>query len=455
MSRAPRTVAAAGRRFVLLTAMRWLPAGLVAPVVVLLASARGLTPSDIGLVFVAHSVVALLLELPTGGLADLLGRRPVMLLAAALQTLGLLVLASAGDLATFAAAFALVGAARALDSGPLEAWYVDAVHVLDPDADITGGLSRAAAATGAGLAFGTIAGGAVPAVLARLGGEGMLAAPFLVAAAMQLAYLGAVATLVVPVSTAVPGDAGRAAPGSRWSALGGAVRGVPAVVRDTVALTGRDPVLRRIVALSFLTGIVLAGLELLGPLHFARLAGGTTEGTAVFGVVLVAAFTAAAVGSSLAPGARRLARGSTAVASAALFVLSATAVAGVAAATVVWVAAVAFAAFYLCNGLGWPLRQQLMHRRVESRQRATTVSASSFALMLGGICGGLVIPRLAEAATLAVGFWASVVPMLLSVLLSLRLEHAPAPAAEPPAAEPAEVDPAAGVRDPSAEVAAD
>ena len=141
------SAASAGRRFVVLTALRWLPLGLSAPVTVLLASARGLSPADIGVVLAVYSTVTLLLELPTGGLADAIGHRPVLALSGLLTVAGLLTMVVADGMALFAVAWALHGAGWALDSGPLEAWYVDAVHAADPAADVTPGLSRAASAT--------------------------------------------------------------------------------------------------------------------------------------------------------------------------------------------------------------------------------------------------------------------------------------------------------------------
>lgn len=423
MRNRPLSVDSAGRRFVALTAMRWLPVGIAAPVVVLLASSRGLGPSEIGMVFVVHSTVALLLELPTGGLADALGRRPVLVLSSMLHVAGFLTLAVASDLLVFGAAFALVGAARALDSGPLESWYVDAVGVASPAADVTPGLSRAAAASGAGLAFGCVVGGAAPAVLTSFEGEAVMAAPFLVAAVLQALYLVAIVVLVVPV--------GPHSSGAPVAAMRNALREVPGIVRDTGRLAGRDPVLRRLVALSFLAGVVLSTLELVGPLHFARLTGSTTEGSAVFGVVMAASFTCSALGASLATRARRLARGSTAWASAALFCACAVAVSAVAASTLVVAAGLGYAAFYLVNAVGWPLRQQLMHSRVGSGRRATTVSASSFALMAGGIGGSLLMPALAEATSLTAAFWACLVPLVASAWLSLGLGRGGTPAGAP------------------------
>lgn len=398
------TVASAERRYVALTALRWFPLGISIPVTVLLASSRGLSAADIGVVFALHSVVALTLELPTGGLADAIGIRPVLVLSALLQIAGLLTLAIAHNLLAFGAAFALVGAGRALDSGPLEAWYVDAVHLHDDGADVTAGLARAAVVEGAGLALGAVVGGLAPALAAS---SDALVLPFLLAAAIDVVYLVAVVALVVPLGPTNDTPA--------------AVLTVRSIVRDTVRLAARDRVLRQLLTLAFLVGTVLSTLELIGPLRFAELTGSRTEGTAVFGVVMAASFTAAALGAALATTARRAARGSLARTSAALFVICVLAVSGIALTSALLMTGLAYAVFYLANAAGWPLRQQLMHSRVQAAQRSTSVSALSFALMIGVVAGSLLVPRLAEATSLSVAFWAAAAPLLLAGLLSLRL----------------------------------
>lgn len=416
MSLTPRQ---AQRRFVGLTALRWLPLGLAAPVTVLLMTSRGLSAADIGVTVAVYGLVTLLLELPTGGLADAIGHRPVLVLSGLLSVAALLLMVVADGLVLFTLAWVVFGASRALDSGPLEAWYVDTVHQADPAADVTPGLSRAGAADGLGLAFGAVLGGLLP----LLTGDDAtaLTIPLLAAAALTVVSVGAVVVLVVPLDTA--GRSGAAA-------LGAGVREVPRVVRATVVLVSRDRLLRLLWVISFLTGIVLTALELLGPLHFADLAGGLTEGSAVFGVVMAISFAAAGVGALLAPSARHLARGSVAWVSAVLSVLGAAAVVAVAVAPGVVVAGVAFALFYLCNGGSWPLRQQLLHEQTTSVQRSTTVSATSLALMLGGMLGSLLLPRLAEAGGNPAGFLAAAGALLLMAGVSLWLRPAPTGARE-------------------------
>ena len=418
-------VRSATRRYVGLTALHWLPVGLSAPVTVLLASARGLSPADIGVVVAVYSVVVLVLELPTGGLADALGHRPVLVLAGLLTTAGLLLLAVADSTALFALAWALKGVGRALDSGPLEAWYVDAVHAADADADVTPGLSRAGAADGAGLCLGAVLGGLLP-LLADGTGDAVLVLPVLLAAALSLVSVAAVAVLVVPVGTPR---------GSGVTALRAGVRAVPAVVRDTARLVSRDRLLRRVLAVSLLVGAVLTTLELLGPLHVAELTGSRTEGAALFGVVMAVSYAAAGLGALLAPAVRRLARGSVAGATTGLAVLGSLAVATVTAAGPLALGAL-FAVFYVANAAAWPLWKQVLHGRVGAGQRATALSASSLALQVGALGGSLLVPRLAEAAGTGAGFLAAAGALLTVGLVSvgLRPRHSTAPDPGTPAA---------------------
>jgi MFS family permease len=408
----------AQRRYVGLTALRWLPVGISAPVTVLLATSRGLSPADIGFTVAVYGLVTLLLELPTGGLADAIGHRPVLVLSGVLSAASLLLMVVADSVPLFALAWAVQGAGRALDSGPLEAWFVDSVHTADPGADVTTGLSRAGAADGLGLSFGAILGGVLPLVVGQ--DSAALAIPLVLAAALTVVSVVGVLFLVVPLRTSDRSGA---------AALAAGVREVPRIVRDTAVLVTRDRVLRVLWIISFLTGTVLTTMELLGPLHFAELGGGLAEGSAVFGVVMAVSFAAAGLGALLAPWGRRLARGSVAWASLGFAVLGTVTMVGVALAPGVAVAAVAYALFYLFNGAGWPLRQQLMHEQTTSAQRSTTVSAKSLALMLGGMLGSLLIPRLAEAAGYPAGFLAGAAALALIAVVSLGLRPArPAPA---------------------------
>ena len=409
------TVKQATRRFVALTALRWLPVGITIPVTVLLALSRGLTLAQIGAVFVVHSVTVVLLELPTGGLADAIGRRPVLVASGLLHVGSCAAYATADGVPGFVLATFLLGAGRALDSGPLQAWYVDAVHVADPDADVTPGLSRAGAADCLALSAGAVLGGVTPALLEGSPAS-VLVLPYVAAGALSLLSVTAVLLLVTPT--------GPPRTGSAVAALRSGLRDVPRTVRSTVRLARHDDALRRVMLLSLACGVALGTLELLGPTLFRDLSGSTTGGSAVFGVVMALSFLAGALGSVLAPHSRRLARGSTPHAVAGLTLLSGLCLAGVAGTRTVLLAALAYAAFYLANAASWPLLHAVLHGRVDASGRATALSASSLALMLGGGSSDLLNPQIVAVAGRPAAYATAAAVVAAAAAVALRL---PAP----------------------------
>src|SRR5688500_18632068 len=125
---------------------------------------RGLTLAQIGLAVAAQGLVVLLLELPTGGLADALGRRPVLLTAAAVNLASLALFVVADTFALLVAVWLLQGVYRALDSGPLESWYVDASLAADPDAAYEKGLGQGGTVLGLAISAGALFGGGLVAL---------------------------------------------------------------------------------------------------------------------------------------------------------------------------------------------------------------------------------------------------------------------------------------------------
>jgi hypothetical protein len=408
----PATVRSATRRLVCLTVLRWLPVGLTAPVTVLLAQARGLSLAEIGLLFTVHGLVVVALELPTGGLADVLGRRPVVVAGAALHLVSCLVFATATSFPGFLVAVLILGLGRALDSGPVEAWYVDNVHRIDPAADVAPGLSRHSAADGGSLAIGAVVGGLLPGLLGRLGGEG-LALPYVGAAVLDLVFVAAVVRLLT--ENRPPRE------GSVPAALAEGIRAVPATVAGALRLAVTDGPMRLVLLLTAAGGVGLVACELLGPLRFAELAGGADDGAAVYGTALAASFAVAAVGAMAAPALRRLLRGSTRITCAALGLLGASGIAVLAGPDLLVAAALGFAAYYLAHGSAWPLQSAVLHSRVTAAHRATAVSAMSLAMALGGILGNLVIPRLAAAVSLDAAFLVVAAVVLVGAGACLRL----------------------------------
>ncbi len=430
---APRSVRSATRRLVGLTTLRWLPVGLTAPIIVLLAQARGLSLAEIGLLFTVHGIVVIALELPTGGLADVLGRRPVVVAGAVLHLLSCVLYATAMTFAGFLLGVLALGIGRALDSGPVEAWYVDTVHRIDPAADVAPGLARHSAADGGGLAVGAVVGGLLPGLLGGAGANA-LAVPYVAAAVLDVIYVGVVLRLLT--EDRPPRE------GSVRAALAAGARAVPGTVAGAVRLAVTDGPMRLVLLLTAVGGVGLVGCELLGPVRFADLAGGADDGAAVYGTVLAASFAAAALGAMTVTALRRLFRGSTRITCAVLGVLGAGGLAALAGPDVLAVAAVGFAVYYVAHGSTWPLLSTVLHSRVSAANRATAVSAMSLAMALGGILGNLAIPGLASGVSPDAAFLLVAGVVLVGAVACLGLPRIAVPDAVVPE-EPLEPVPGA------------
>ena len=189
------TAAAAQRRLLVLTATRWFPVGLTIGLTTLLMVEREMSLSDIGLIFATQGFVVLALELPTGGLADAIGRRPVLILAGAVGIGSAVLFLLAQTLPAFMLALALQGIYRALDSGPLEAWYVDTVHADDAGIPVERALSLSATVLGLAIAGGALASGGLVA-WHPIDQTSPLLLPFFIALALSLAHLLLTAALV-------------------------------------------------------------------------------------------------------------------------------------------------------------------------------------------------------------------------------------------------------------------
>ncbi|WP_051809104.1 hypothetical protein [Streptomyces sp. NRRL S-378] len=386
---------AARRRYVTVCVLFWLPLGLTIAPLILLLTERGLTPAAVAGCFAAHSLTVVALELPTGGLSDALGRRGV-LAAAGVANLAALTLVGLGTAPwQLGLGMVLMGAGRALSSGPAEAWYVDTVQAsAGPGAELRTGLARGSSAKSAALASGTLLGGALPWLLglgpdlgARLSAatSGLvlpLAVPLLLGAAVEIVFVAhALAALTEPARPP--------------TTLRRVLRGIPATVSGGLRLGGRDQLVRRVLLGAAGAGSALSVVELLTPGRTAALTGAPESGAVLFALLACAGFACSAVGSHLAPRTAALAgSGERAVlvslcaGAGGLFLLAATAASTGAGPAVL--AAAGFGLVYLGLGAAGPNEGELLHRRVEGSGRATALSVQSLALQLSAALTGAI-----------------------------------------------------------------
>jgi len=151
------------RSYMTLAGMYTLAASLIWSVNTLFLLDTGL---GIGEVFIANALFSagmVLFEIPTGVVADTLGRRVSYLLSVAilgLTTVLYLVAAQAeASLAVFGGISVFMGLGFTFYSGALEAWLVDGLKAVDGDHDLDHVFARGQQVSGASMFVGTIAGG--------------------------------------------------------------------------------------------------------------------------------------------------------------------------------------------------------------------------------------------------------------------------------------------------------
>jgi predicted MFS family arabinose efflux permease len=413
-------VGAVRRRFLVLIGLRWFGTGLLIPIFTLLMVSRGLTLPEIGLVAATQGLTILILELPTGGLSDALGRRPVLLLSSVFATAALLTLYLADSAAGFILAAFLLGIFRALDSGPLEAWFVDTTHAADPEVPIESGLAAGSTVLSLGIAAGALLSGGLIALdpLPEIETFGL---PVLLALLMAVVSLIAIAALMTEVR-----------PGPGLGAVTASVRAVPGVVREGFGLVRRSRVLATLVAVELSWGFAIIAFESLFPLRLAEIVGGTAEAGALMGPASSAAWFASAAGAAfIVLVSRRIGVATTALG---LRLVQAVTILGIGLLTGPVGVIGAYLACYLAHGASNPMHTTLLHREVDAGHRTTVLSLNSMVFHPAAAVGSLVLTSIAAASSLTTAIVVGGIVCALAAPLYLparRAERARAAAGEP------------------------
>ena len=375
------------RRFLALIALRWLPVGFLMPIFVLVPLSRGLSLTEIGVVFAAQGLVVLALELPTGGLSDALGRRPVLLIASGVAIVSMALFTVADSAAMFIVAMVLQGVYRALDSGPLEAWFVDATLAADPNAEIEHSLGRSSALLSIAIAVGSLVSGGLVALHPIAAIDPMLL-PLAVALFLHVVQPIAIGALMTEEPRPRNVDA-----------IVASIRSVPSIIGQGLGLLRSSRVLLGLILVEASWGFAMVTFESLFPIRLSELVGGTDSAAAIMGPVGSAAWFASAAGAA---GIILVSRRIGVARSAALLrvVQGATVVLMGLIAGVIGVVT-AYLACYTAHGASDPMHTTLLHRQVDGPHRTTVLSMNSMIGQPAAAIGGIVLAALADGTSVS------------------------------------------------------
>lgn len=239
------------RRYAVLAGMLELAIAVPMPVLVLHMTGRGLDLAWIGLAFTLRAVLVVLLELPTGGLADAIGRRPVALASQLFTLASFAALLFVTGPATALLYAVLQGIGAALHSGALDAWFVDELKRHDPQVALQPHLAVVDVAQSAGLLVGTAIGGLLPTLTAGLD------LPWPLSGFGVALFAGVVLRAVVWLLTAALMHEPVKPQGGEVSGVGA----VPAILRDAARLTRTIPEVRWLLVAAAASGLAMVSIE--------------------------------------------------------------------------------------------------------------------------------------------------------------------------------------------------
>jgi DHA1 family quinolone resistance protein-like MFS transporter len=410
------TVRRIKRAYFFVLALNWLAVGLTLPIFVLFMQARGLSLAQVGLVMGTYAVTIALLELPTGGLADSYGRKNVALLSQAFSLLSNLVLIVAFALPWFFLGAFLLGVSRALNSGSLDAWYVDSLQADDQDVDLQAALAQANTITLLALGAGTLAGGALPSLFDWLPeAQTSLLSPFTATLIASL-VLKAVLFLFIALTIVEP----RKAMVHQLSLQAG-MRTVPKLMGDAFSLTVGNRHLLLLFGATLVAGFTLSGVEAFWQPGFAGLLGDATSQSWLFGLVMAISFLAGIGGNVLATHLSRHTNHNYALVAGVAAALQVGALLAMAAAQAATIFSGGFWTYYLGIGTATSPHETLVNHEIPAQRRSAMLSMQSLATYAGSFLGSMILGMIAQTRGISWAWFAAASVAMVSLALYARL----------------------------------
>ena len=386
--------------------------GLTVAVVALALTDRGMDLFQISLLFGVYSLTTLAMELPFGGLADSIGRKPVFLTAVVASLISLALFLSTSDFHVLAVSFAFIGFGRALRSGTLDAWFVETFKAAAPNVDVQPALAKAQWANAVGLAIGAVLGGLLPdmcgAVAKRFG--------FSIYDVSYAASFGVMLGVFVFTQLAI---AETPRP-MNFGALRQGFAKVPTVIKDSGLLALKHPTLSILLASLAFFLMATNPVEVIWPTYAKPMLDADYANTAI-GILTAAYFFSIAVGASLSAFISTIFKRQHALTLAATFACLACVQIALALQGGIVGFVMVFILYSVILGVSETPASSILHRCVEDHQRSTMLSLRSLIQQLGAALGLVLAGAVADIYSTPVAWGLGAVFLSLAALLAFVL----------------------------------
>jgi MFS family permease len=415
------------RGYLVITALFTLSASLIWGINTLFLLHAGLSIFEVFVANAAFTAAMALFEIPTGVVADTLGRRISFLLSEATLAVGTLAYVGVavihGGLLLFCLAGVILGLGYTFYSGAVEAWAVDALRATGYQSELDNLFARASIVASIAMITGTILGG----VLGQLD----LSLPYLARAALV--------RLAFAVGFGIMHDIGFT---PRAMHMRGVVGEMRKVGKAGMTYGWRKPAVRLLVIESFVSMGFFSWAWYAWQPYFLKLYGRN----AIWLSGLIASLFALAgiAGNVLVGRLVKRTRRRTTILLGATAVTTATMVA-TGAVRNFWITVPIFLLGAVAMGVMGPVRQTYLHNSIPSSERATLVSFDSLVGSLGSVGGQTGLGFLSQERSIPAGFVIGGLAQILILPIFGQLRALDEPAdritAEAPELEVATVSP--------------
>ena len=407
------------RSYLVISGLFTLSASLIWGINTLFLLDAGLSIFEVFVANAAFTAAMALFEVPTGVVADTLGRRASFLLSEATLAVGTLayvgVAAINGGLLLFCLAGVILGLGYTFYSGAVEAWLVDALKATGYRNELDGVFAKASIVASIAMIVGTVGGGLL--------GQLDLSIPYLVRAALILTAFA--------VGFWTMHDIGFT---PRTLRLQGVVGEMRKVARAGITYGWRKPAVRLLVMESFVTWGFFSWAWYAWQPYFLDLYG--QNAIWLSGMIASLFALAGIAGNSLVGRLAKPGRRRTTILLGAAAVSTSTMVAtGVVRSF--WVTVPVFLLGAVAGGVMQPVRQTYLHHSIPTSERATLVSFDSLVGSLGSVGGQTGLGFLSQERSIPVGFVVGGLATVLAlpIFARLRAMNEPADRIEADAAE--------------------
>jgi len=403
------------RNYYIVNFLKYLASSIPTGIMFLFILERGFDLQDIGLIFGVLALTIILFEVPTGGLADAIGRKKTAIYSYLLNATAILLLYLSTNIGVALAYAVAAGLGRTLGSGSLDAWFIDEIKKDNPDEDLQPYLARADVYETLANTIGALLGGISPLVVRYFWGDSIeiLAVPLLFSLIIRGFSLYSLVRLI-------PNDT------PDLNAHLEPLKSVGIILQDAISTVAQNRVLQRLLIANFANGLALGSFDAFWQPHFKTTFNLAASSTFTYGLLQSAGYLFATFGGLLATWFVVRSK-SHSFAAIATQILKALSFVMLALATNLAVASLAFGLFYIALMMNLSPHGALYNHNLPSSRRSSLMSIGGLIMYLGAGVGAYFIGWLADQYGFRTAFLTVAVVVFLSafVYLGMKLSQKP------------------------------